>query len=163
MKKRMMFILTLFCIPLFCMQKKRVTFADEQLCNQVDKIEKVAISSYCQTIRPFKQQIINEQSYDRFCQQNFSEQCYTKKAAMWCIVKHEEPEKKLCVNNIPFVSKKMIEMQPFDPILYYHAEFKYAFLSLGTFLYNQVVPEIYWKHPPEQCYTKKATLFCVKK
>lgn len=114
------------------------------------------------------------------------EQCFTKKAALWCI-KKESLDQKIepvtrCQNVVPFgmavlSDNKKFMMRPFAKLQQqvctgqnhyrlqddnYDIEYGYSFLLIGNHLYNDPLPEAYRKYLAEQYYTKRSTLWCVR-
>lgn len=139
---------------LICMQKnkikKAVRFVDEQVSD-----------SLCLTVVPFSNPF-DEDCYEQFIKSNCPEQHFTKRSSLYFRDRDDssENERISTCTTTPF---KSIAMEPFDRLQFHHEEFGYSFLISGLFLYNQFVDTLHQKTLPEQYYTRKSTLWCVKR
>jgi hypothetical protein len=96
------------------------------------------------------------------------EQCCTKKATLWCIWFDGHHE---------YMRLRAMTMKPFGRLEYYNydkvqrhrlqddnydEQSGYNFLLIGNDLYNDPLPEAYRNYLPEQYYTKRSKLWCVR-
>lgn len=114
----------------------------------------------------------------------YPEQCYTKRATLWCgteeVLSKKAQKQSRCVTVIPFKNDYKINISSFVATLEPHAteegvpryylrddnydiEYGYSFLLIGNEIYNESVPEQYRQYLPDQYFTKKFTVWTNKR